>query len=122
MISATENAFASAVYAKRFDRRRTPRYAFTADVELVDLESGMALAARTADLSRGGCYVDMFSPLPANRIVKLRLTKWHQTFEALAKVVYSATGMGMGLAFTAADSTQQLIIESWIAKLAPEAC
>ena len=99
------------------DRRRNPRYEFAAEVEVVDTEAGMAVRGRTADLSHGGCYVDTMNPLPPNTLVKLRLRKWDQSFEAQAKVVYSATGLGMGLMFVGVDPKQQWTVDSWIKEL-----
>jgi hypothetical protein len=101
----------------RNERRRTPRYLFTAEVEIVDLESETKMNARTSDFSRGGCYVDMFNPLPENTVVKVRLMKWQQTLEAQAKVVYSLAGMGMGLMFGVLDATQQAVVESWLTQV-----
>lgn len=75
------------------------------------------MTAHTSDFSRGGCYVDMFSPLPEDTVVKLRLTKWQQTLETQAKVVYSSVGMGMGLMFGAFDAAQRAVVESWITQL-----
>jgi len=114
---AVESTTSTSAGPRRFDRRRNPRYSFTAAVEVVDAESGTTIAARTSDFSRGGCYVDMFSPLPKDTVVKLRLTKSQQTLETHAKVVYSSVGMGMGLMFGALDAAQQAIVECWLAAI-----
>ena len=102
------------------ERRRGPRYQFTATVELVDLKSRMRVQARTSDLSRGGCYVDTTSPLPVDTAVKMRLTKDNRSFSVEAKVVYSLSGMGMGLAFTSADPEQVAVLKRWIGELSGE--
>jgi PilZ domain len=107
---------------RRIERRRHPRYAFTAEVELIDANSGLSMKGRTSDLSCGGCYVEMFSPLPKGTFLKLRITKWQQTFEAQAKVAYSRVGMGMGLTFTMLDPTQRPMIETWIGQIAQQPC
>lgn len=99
------------------ERRRNPRYAFMADIEIVDPESGVKMTAHTSDFSRGGCYVDMLSPLPEDTVVKLRLTKWQQTLETQARVVYSSVGMGMGLMFGVLDAAQGTIVETWLRQL-----
>jgi PilZ domain len=117
MIHAAEIDLGSSGGLRRLERRRNPRYPSRAEVEIVDLASGIAMTARTADLSRGGCYVDMLSPLPKDTVVKLRLTMWHQTWEAQAKVVYAAVGMGMGLMFGVLDAAQRATMESWIIQL-----
>jgi len=117
MINIAESAAGSSAEARPHERRRSPRYAFIADVEVLEPNSGIAILGRTADLSRGGCYVDTINPFPADTVVKLRLTKWHRSLEAQAKVVYSAVGMGMGLMFVAADPEQRWTMESWMNEL-----
>lgn len=117
MSSATETTTKTSE-ASGADRRRSPRYPFRADIEIVDAESGMKIMnAYTSDFSRGGCYVDMINPLPEATVVKLRMTKWQQTLEAEAKVVYSMTGMGMGLMFGVLDAAQGALLENWCAQL-----
>jgi PilZ domain len=117
MMSATEIRTGNSAGPKRIERRRNPRYPFIADVEIVDVESGMAMTGHTSDFSHGGCYVDMFSPMPKNTIVKVRLTKWQQTLETQARVVYSSVGMGMGLMFGVLDPAQRGIVESWLTRV-----
>lgn len=102
------------------ERRRGPRYQFTATAELVDLKSRMRVQARTSDLGGGGCYVDTTSPLPADTTVKMRLTKDNRSFSVEAKVVYCLPGMGMGLAFTSADPEQVAVLKRWIGELSGE--
>lgn len=117
MMSATEIAISPSVMPKRNERRRDPRYSLTADAEIVDMESGMKMTARTLDFSRSGCYLDMLNPLPADKVVTLRLAKWQQTLETQAKVVHSSAGMGMGLMFGVLDAAQRAIVESWLTQL-----
>ena len=117
MMSAAEITIGTSAEPGRFERRRNPRYPFMADVEIVDLESATTITARTSDFSRGGCYVDMLNPLPEDTLVRLRVTKWQQTFETQAKVVYSSVGMGMGLMFGALEVTQRAVVERWLTQL-----
>ncbi|MGO9590436.1 MAG: PilZ domain-containing protein [Candidatus Acidiferrales bacterium] len=117
MMSAAEITIGTSAEAGRFERRRNPRYPFMADVEIIDLESATTITARTSDFSRGGCYVDMLNPLPEDTLVRLRVTKWQQTFETQAKVVYSSVGMGMGLMFDAIEVAQRAIVERWLTQL-----
>jgi PilZ domain len=117
MMSAAEITMGTSAGPRPIERRRNPRYPFMADVEIVDMESGMKMVAHTSDFSRGGCYVDMFNPLPEDAVVTLRLTKWQQTLETQAKVVHSSVGMGMGLMFGVLDAAQRAIVESWLAQL-----
>jgi hypothetical protein len=117
MMSATEMTIANSAGPSRSERRRDPRYAFTAEIEIVELQSGVKITAHTSDFSRGGCYVDMFSPLPKDVAVKVRLTKWQQTLETQARVVYSSIGMGMGLMFGVLDAGQRALVETWLTQL-----
>ena len=102
------------------ERRRHARYPFTATVEMVELKSQTRIYGRTSDLSRGGCYVDATSSFPAGSIVKIRLTKEMRSFEAQAEVVYSLSGMGIGVKFTGADPEQVSTLEKWVAELSGE--
>src|SRR5260370_31750148 len=98
-------------------RRIHPRYPFTAAVQAVDTRFRTVLNARTSDLGRGGCYIDAFSPFPLKRGVKLRITNEMRSFEAHASVVYSKTGMGMGLQFTAIEPEQLTVLDKWLGEL-----
>src|SRR5882762_7770041 len=99
------------------ERRRHTRYPFTVTVEAVEGKSQTRIHGRTSDLSRGGCYVDTISSFPAGSVVKMRLTKDARSFEALAEVVYSLVGMGMGVKFTSGDPQQLLTLEKWVGEL-----
>jgi hypothetical protein len=117
MYNTIDSPIAGTAEAKPLERRRNPRFAFIADLQVFEPNSGIAIQGRTSDLSCGGCYVDTINPLPPTTSVKLRLTKWDRSFEAHALVVYSAVGMGMGLAFVAVDQEQRRTLESWMDEL-----
>ncbi|HVS89272.1 MAG TPA: PilZ domain-containing protein [Candidatus Acidoferrum sp.] len=99
------------------ERRRHPRFPWTAAAEVVDNQSGARINGRTSDVGQGGCYVDALNPLPVGSVVKIRLTKDEQSFVAQAKVAYAMTGLGMGLMFTSAEPEQMWILERWLAEL-----
>lgn len=99
------------------ERRSHPRYPCTAAAEIVDTQSGARINARTADIGRGGCYVDTLNPFPAGSVVKILLTKDNQSFVAQGKVAYAAPGLGMGLMFTSADPEQLWTLQRWITEL-----
>jgi hypothetical protein len=103
------------------ERRQYPRYPFTATLEAYEPASQTRIEGRTADLSRGGCYVDTMNPFPADTGVKMRITKEKRSFEGQATVVYSVAGMGMGLRFEAADPQQLLPLRQWLGELSGEA-
>ena len=104
---------------KRVDaeRRGHARFAISASVEAVELQSKARICGRTSDLGLGGCYVDTISSFPVGAIVKMRLTNQDQYFETKAKVVLSSVGMGMGMMFMSAGQDQLHILEGWIGEL-----
>ena len=50
-------------------------------------------------------------------VVSVKISKDKDSFQAKAKVVYSLVGMGMGLAFVAADPEQVKVFQRWILEL-----
>jgi hypothetical protein len=99
------------------ERRRSPRFPFTASIVVTELQSKSTISGRMTDLGHGGCYVDTLSPFPVGTAVKVGISRQEQTFEAQAKVVYSKTGMGMGLAFTAARREHIELLRTWLLEL-----
>ena len=53
------------------------------------------------DISAGGCYIEMASPLPPGTVARLTLTLWNTVMTADAKVTVVHPMVGMGLSFTA---------------------
>jgi hypothetical protein len=98
-------------------RRSHLRYPFTAAAQAVDTRFRKVLNARASALGCGGCYIDAFSPFPLKSGVKLRITNEKRSFEAHASVVYSKTGMGMGVQFTAVEPEQLAVLDNWPAEL-----
>jgi hypothetical protein len=99
------------------ERRRNLRFPFTASIETVEVKSGTRINGRTSDLGLGGCYVDTLSPFPPGSAVSIKIIRDKESFQANAKVVYSLVGMGMGLAFVAADPEQVKVFRRWILEL-----
>jgi hypothetical protein len=119
MLSDRKKLQSSAAVAS-IERRKHPRYAFSATAEVVETRSGARIQGRISDLGRGGCYVDAMSPLGVNSEVKIRIVHQDRTFVAQAKVVFAAAGMGMGLMFTVIDPEQSPVLERWLAELSGE--
>jgi hypothetical protein len=101
----------------RTQERRTPRFAFYAAAEVTDVKSQTKMSARTSELSRFGCYVDMLSPFPIGTSVNINIINQGQQFEASGRVVYSQRNMGMGVAFDSAKLESSQILDKWIATL-----
>jgi hypothetical protein len=99
------------------ERRRNLRFPFSASIEAVEDKSGTRIKGRTSDLGLGGCFMDTLSPFSQGCVVTVTILKDNESFQAKAKVVYSLVGMGMGLAFIAADPNQVKLFQRWILEL-----
>jgi len=99
------------------DRRVADRHAFTASAEVIDLSSGARFSTRTTDLGPGGCFVDTLVPLPIGSRVRVTVHKGKTQLESDGSVVYSQTGLGMGIEFDALAATQRIALERWLHEL-----
>ncbi len=106
-----------AAAAATSDRRNADRHTFTASAEVVELSSGARFSTRTTDLGPGGCFVDTILPFPVGAKVRVSVRKGQTTFETGGLVVYSQTGLGMGIAFSGMEPQQQDALDSWFAEL-----
>lgn len=101
------------------DRRDAPRFPLILVAEIIEVATGNKLLARTADVSRTGCYIDTLNPLPKGTPIKLRLVRGSETLEVPGKVVYVSPGLGMGLRFFEEASESQLaILDRWLSQAA----
>ena len=107
----------TAVVLAPAERRRSLRFPFLADVEMLEPSSGAKITGRTADLGLGGCYIDTLSPLPVGIEVKLKISRGNESFEAQARVIFSQIGMGMGVAFVSAQPSQIRTFQKWIQEI-----
>jgi len=110
----------SNVAVKDADRRGTTRHMVTTGAEVVEIGSGARFSTRTTDLGPGGCFVDTTNPFPVGSKLRLKLHKGQSAFETRGTVVYSQTGLGMGIAFDDLDSTQQLALAEWLSEVTGE--
>ena len=98
------------------ERRSAPRHAMVLAAEVIELPRGAKLSARTADISRTGCYIDTLNPVPPASRVLVRITHNEETFEAEANVVYVSYGLGMGMTFTACEGDQMARLDRWLSE------
>ena len=96
------------------DRRSATRLPFIAPVELVEMQTGSRIRARTSDLSRQGCYVDTLNPLPVGAAVRVQIHRAGMVLDVLANVSSRHVGSGMGLVFGEVSREQTAILESWL--------
>jgi len=119
MLQQVKKADDSAGIAAK-ERRRHPRYSVSAMAEAVDLQSDTRIHGRISDIGRGGCYVEVMSPFAVGANVKVKITKDDLSLAAKARVLYSTSGMGMGLSFTEIETNQRPVLQRWIAELSGE--
>ena len=98
------------------DRRMYPRFKSANSVEVYPGGENAPLRARTADISLGGCFVELSNPLPKGSILRIALWVHETKIWAQAKVITSTPGYGIGVQFTAMsdmDKTQlKLFLDS----------
>jgi|ERR1700722_5789097 hypothetical protein len=99
------------------DIRAAPRYPFTVEIELIDLDTGIQIKARTKDLSLFGCGIDTLKPFPKGTNVGIKLTHGDEHILAKARVVYGSPELGMGVAFLGIEAEYERILDGWIVQL-----
>ncbi len=98
------------------ERRSAPRSQLVLAADVVELPRGARLSARTADISRTGCYIDTLNPLPQGSRVRLRMTHHDEIFEAIGRIVYVSPNLGMGVMFVEVSAEQQARLDRWLAE------
>jgi hypothetical protein len=90
------------------DNRREPRVCLSAEVDC-ELEHGH-VRWRFADISAGGMFIDVYDPLPAGTLFRLRFQLDPPPIAARAQVHYVQPRIGMGVEFVelAADDRERI--------------
>jgi hypothetical protein len=102
---------------KEAERRSADRHSFTASADIIELSSGARFSTRTTDLGPGGCFVDTMTPFPVGSRVRVTVKKAKSDFQTEGTVVYSQTGLGMGIAFAELNPEQRMALQDWLAEL-----
>ena len=99
------------------DRRRFPRFECKASVE-VRLSSGSPVRGNLADLSLGGCYIEMMIPLPVS--TQLDLVIWLESGKLATPglVTSSHAGFGVGVKFIGMGKPERQLLEQYLAEQA----
>jgi hypothetical protein len=97
--------------------RRSPRYPFFASAEVADAASKSIMKARTSEISRHGCYLDMVNPFFDGTTLSVRIVHEGQALDAAARVIHSTPNIGMGVSFDQIAPDHQPIIEKWLSAL-----
>ncbi len=96
------------------ERRTTLRHPFTAAIQIIETTAGLRLMGRISDLSEGGCFVDIMSPLDTGLRTHVRIRKGEESVEAVGIVRYSKPGMGMGIEFVEVSDASRRVLERWL--------
>ena len=99
------------------DRRYSIRYPFAADVELLDLETGIRSTGVTSDISMGGIFVCTSKPMTLNARTRVTMTRKDQKVEALGIVRIVKPRIGMGVEFIDVDPPFDQILARWVEQL-----
>ncbi len=100
------------------EKRGATRYPFIASAEVTEVESGAKFSARTSDISRTGCYIDMLNPSPQGTQILVVITNGGEVFETTARVVYTVPGLGMGVSFLRVAPQHEAVLSKWLAEAA----
>jgi Ribonuclease G/E len=99
------------------DRRDAKRLPLILAVEVVEVESGTRLSARTSDVSRTGCYIDTLNPTPTGTTVRVKLTYEREELDLLGRIVYVSPRLGMGVRFDESITPEHLsVLDRWLAQ------
>jgi hypothetical protein len=79
MIELEKNAIETPVEVK--EHRQSPRYPFSCDAEVIDIQGNTRISGRVTDIARRGCYVDCISPFAPGTLLAVKIRRGIQTFE-----------------------------------------
>ena len=99
------------------ERRRHPRFRCEARAEVRLPGSSAVLWGIATDISEGGCYIELPSPLPKDQTVHLKLTLLDCTIVAQAKVSASHPMFGMGLTITSCSPEERQKLQSVLTRI-----
>jgi hypothetical protein len=111
---STSTPAAPSKAALEAERRASQRFVLVASADVLDLNSGMRISARVADLSLSGCYMDCLSPLPVGSNLHLRISCNSQSVELKGAVRFSHSGLGMGVGFATLTPNELETIGRWM--------
>ena len=81
------------------ERRRYARFSCSGAVRIWEPETDLAIDARVNEVSLGGCYVEIMSPLRLGTAVRVELAINRQTIRVEGVVKNSQPNFGMGIEF-----------------------
>src|SRR5580704_1360598 len=96
------------------ERRGANRHPFIAAADVIEVGSGSRFSTRTTDLGPGGCFIDTLVPFDTGSKVRVMIREGQTRFEATGIVVYSQSGLGMGIAFDELKAEQRHALAVWL--------
>jgi hypothetical protein len=75
---------------------------------------------RIGDLSLHGCYADSLTVFPPGTWVQISIRHAGSQLQAAAKVIYSKTGLGMGMSFEDLSPDKVAMLQMWTSGFAEE--
>ncbi len=85
----------------------------------IHAQGGISFWATIADLSVGGCYIEMAIPLPPRTKVRVGIWIGETKCWADGEVVYSTPGLGTGVKFTEISEPDLERIQQYLATFRP---
>jgi hypothetical protein len=96
------------------ERRRVPRHTFGGVVELTAEHPGTYVIAKTAELSRLGCFVRTDQAVPVGTKVTLKITSDGNEFNASGEIIYVLPEKGVGIQFATITHKDEVLLEEWL--------
>jgi len=111
-----KNAAANTLPIGAKERRAHRRHTVVAPAVVMQADACASTPALMVDLSRGGCFLETDCPLALGTVTQIEVMKDTETFQARAKVVFTAPNKGMGLEFTAVGPQEFKTLGTWLDK------
>jgi len=92
---------------ERKERRAQSRYRFDAGVRVSEERSATPNWCNIADISLGGCYIELVMPFPKGTLLNLELRTGEVRLQTRGKVKSSLPGKGMGVQFDIENDAQR---------------
>jgi PilZ domain len=96
------------------ERRRTPRYPFTAHAEVLEAQGKTPIKCRVSELSLNGCFVTTSTTLEKGTPVAVKINTENDFFEAHGSVAYIQPDEGMGLMFLETKPYFLNVLKKWV--------
>ncbi|MGH9742476.1 MAG: PilZ domain-containing protein [Candidatus Acidiferrum sp.] len=100
------------------ERRRTPRYPFSAAVELILKGDKAGVSAKITELSLYGCFVQMPDPFEKGTPIFLKVYANGKFFETHALVAYANPAQGIGINFQNVNPHYLMVLKQWLIEAA----